>query len=90
VPLLGGGPLYSWELRLPSDPAIAGRTFYEQAVLVDPGANAWGLATTWSSKWTVGVHPGVRASFIDLLWPFTNNPTGRFNGRTGVTVQLNP
>ena len=90
VPLVGSGPLYSWELRLPSDPAIAGRTFYEQAVLVDPGANALGLATTWSSKWTVGAHPGVRASFIDLLGILSSNPTGRFHGRTGVTIQLNP
>jgi hypothetical protein len=92
VPLTNSGSsLYTWpDLLIPSDTALAGQTFYEQAFLVDPGANALGLATTWSSKWTIGVHPGVAAAFLENPVYSASNPTGRLRGRTGVSIQLNP
>lgn len=93
VPLINSSSnVYTWPvLRIPSDPALAGETFYEQAALLDPSANALGVGTTRSSKWTIGIDPGARASFIDAFLPFSaGNPNGRFHGRTGVSIRLDP
>ncbi len=39
---------------IPNDPSFVGKTIYEQALVVDPGANAANLVTTFVMGWTIG------------------------------------
>ena len=41
-------------IQFPADPSLAFGQFFDHALFVDPGANAAGIATTWSSRWTLG------------------------------------
>lgn len=54
--------IYQWpNLTVPNDPGIVGANFFDQALFVDPPANAAGLVVSWPSKWTVGSGQGAKA-----------------------------
>ena len=91
IPLTSTSRIYQWPVtRIPSTPALAGTSFYDHAVFVDPPANPAGLVTTSSGKWTLGTHPGVSAALLYTFAMNTGNPTGTLRGRTGVSILLRP
>ena len=78
----------SWpSIPVPNNPVLAGASFYDHAALLDPKANALGIVTTWSSKWTIGggfTPPGsIVYKYRDTTPP---SPTG--NLRTGNAVAV--
>ena len=81
----------SWTtVPVPNNPALAGQAFYDHAMFIDPPANAWGVATTWSSKWIVGTNKGAPGSTLSATGTAAGNATGSLAKESVATFQLNP
>ncbi len=65
--LLFSGGRAPWTIDLPWDVSFLGYTFYQQGVVVDPGANALGLTTSNALQCVIGDYP-------ELVFT-TGNPT---------------
>jgi hypothetical protein len=76
------------DLQMPNDPGLAGQSFFDQAAFVDPTANALGLVTVWSSKWTFGTTPAPAATKVYALLNSNNSPTGTVQ-RQAVIARFN-
>jgi hypothetical protein len=63
-------------LTIPNDPALANVSIYDHAAFVDPAANALGIVTAWSSKWTIGDGTLPEGAKIYRLTDTGGNPTG--------------
>ena len=61
-------------VQLPDDPSLGGGVFFEQAVFSDPAANALGLVTTASNRWTFG--DGKAAATLVSSYGGSSNPPG--------------
>jgi len=47
--------MWRWPtINIPNNPALGGFSIFEQAIYVDPGANAAGLVTTFVMEWPIG------------------------------------
>jgi hypothetical protein len=55
LPMTPGGGPPSAAIQIPLDPALAGGAFYQQALVVDPGANTAGLTATQGLEHRFGV-----------------------------------
>jgi hypothetical protein len=77
-------------VNIPSDPWLGGKTFFDQGLFLDPFANAWGVVTSWSSKWTIGSGNGVSAAMVSAVGANASNPMGILRERVGVSLKLNP
>ncbi len=80
----------SWpSIPIPNNPVLAGASFYDHAALLDPKANALGIVTTWSSKWTIGggaTPPGcIVYKYRDSTPP---SPTGYLRPGNAVAVKF--
>jgi hypothetical protein len=54
LPLTESSGLYNWPgVPVPNDASLADASFFDQGLFVDPQANALGIVTSWSSKWTI-------------------------------------
>ena len=51
-------------INIPNDPSLINGEFYDQSIWIDPPANAWGVVTSWTSKWRIGTGKGVPAAFL--------------------------
>jgi hypothetical protein len=81
----------SWpQQTIPNDPSLAGAAFYDHAAFVDPLANAMGLVTTWSSKWSIGTQIGAPGTLVSAVGAAATNPSGQLTRALLPTLQLNP
>ncbi|MHC5066857.1 MAG: CARDB domain-containing protein, partial [Planctomycetota bacterium] len=55
--LLFSGGRATWSIDLPWDVSFLGYTFYQQGLVLDPGANALGLTTTNALQCVIGDYP---------------------------------
>jgi hypothetical protein len=91
VGLMASGTSARWPtLNIPNDASLGGASFFEHAAFVDPAANALGLVTTWSSKWTIGSGVGAPGAMVAATGSSNANPTGSLLNGTLPTLQLNP
>jgi hypothetical protein len=74
---------------IPNDPSLNQAVFYDHAIFVDPPANAWGAATTWSSKWTIGSGTGPAGSLVNNTGANATGATGFVTQPSAVSIQLN-
>lgn len=83
--------LAQWpNIPIPNSPGLGGAVFYDHALFLDPPANAWGVVTTWSSKWIVGNNKGVPAAEVYVVGSAAATATtGTRLLETGTTLQLN-
>lgn len=63
-------------VRVPNDPFLIGATFFDQGAIVDPAANALGLVTLWSSRWTVGTSRLPGGALVSKMLDSAASPTG--------------
>jgi hypothetical protein len=75
-------------ITIPADPTLRGSAFYDHAVFVDPLANAAGLVTTWSSKWSIGTQIGAPAAYLSATGNSNMNPTGTLVPGGCISLQL--
>ena len=62
---------------VPNVPALGGQTYYEQALFLDPTANAWCVVSSVSSSWTIGTYERVPAAIVWGTGPSSMaSPTG--------------
>lgn len=55
VPIVvGASGSHTLNLRVPADPVLAGATFHEQALILDPLANPFGAVATWAGWFKIG------------------------------------
>ena len=80
----------SWAaIPIPNNPSLGGGVFYDHAAFLDPLANAWGVVTTWSSKWTVGTGIGAPAATVYATGnTATTATTGSLQKGTVASLQL--
>ncbi len=76
-------------VAIPNHRSFIGFTFHDHAAIVDVAANAFGLVTTWSSKWTVGSNRGQPGAMVYAVGNSAANPTGTRAVETTVSLQLN-
>lgn len=57
VLVMGSGGTASWSVAIPDDPSLLGRSFYNQALPLDPGANTLGMTASNAVVSTYGVKP---------------------------------
>jgi hypothetical protein len=89
VPLIGITAGYRWPtFPIPNDPSLASAMLLEQGVLLDPGANALGVVTTWSSKWILGDNRVATGALVYATGLFASSPTGTLTPNTGVALRL--
>ncbi|MCC6671183.1 MAG: hypothetical protein IT458_08980 [Planctomycetes bacterium] len=91
VPISSSTAIYQWPtLNIPNTPALGGAIFYDHAMFIDPPANAWGVVTTWSSKWTIGTNRGAPGAMVYATGASALNPSGTLSLETVPSFQLNP
>jgi len=73
---------------IPNDPALIGAYWFEQCAIVDQAANALGLVTTWSSKWTIGNTPLPGGSIVYKALDTAGAKEGGFT-QTAVVARFN-
>ena len=73
-------------LTLPA--ALAGKTFYDHALVVDKTANNWGLVPTWSSAWKVGTGKGPSGNTVYRTQDSAKNATGFLRRGYGTLIQV--
>ena len=76
-------------LNIPYDTALIGASYYDHAAFIDPGANAWGVVTTWSSKWTISPGGGAPGTTLAATGNSASSPTGTLTAGVLATMQLN-
>lgn len=76
-------------VTIPNGPRLIGRSFYDHAAFVDPAANAFGIVTTWSSKWTIGSNRGQPGAFVYAVGNAAGNATGSRTNEAVVSLLLN-
>jgi hypothetical protein len=54
IPLTNVGGTATWALQVPDDPTIVSADFYNQAYVLDPGANRFGLTVSNAGEGIVG------------------------------------
>ncbi|MEZ5964831.1 MAG: hypothetical protein R3F56_13380 [Planctomycetota bacterium] len=75
-------------VTIPNQRWFIGRDFYDHAALVDPAANAFGIVTTWSSKWTIGSNRGQPGAFVSAVGNSAGNATGSRVNEATVSLLL--
>jgi hypothetical protein len=75
---------------VPDLSSLRGATFYDQAAFVDPAANALGLVTTWSGRWTIGTGIGAPGSFLSATDIAAHGASGRLRVGTLPSLKLSP
>jgi len=81
----------SWPQNVVNIPNLAffgGQSFYDHAALVDTAANAFGIVTTWSSRWVIGTNRGQPGAFVSATGNSAGNPTGTRTNEATISVQL--
>jgi hypothetical protein len=78
LPLLASATgIASWPtLNIPNDQALANVSIYDHAAFIDLAANALGLVTVWSSKWTIGDGTLPEGAKVYRLADTGGSPTG--------------
>ena len=74
-------------LSIPNVPGVAGGVFYDHSVFLDPGANAAGLVTNWSSQWTLAPVPSPCTTLF-ANDRYAGNARGNVLRATGTTMRL--
>ncbi len=64
------------DIMIPNDPGIVGGQFFDQALIVDPAANAFGAVASWSSRWVVGDATPPEGARVTRTANTGNSPTG--------------
>jgi hypothetical protein len=65
-----------------------GTVFYEQALFLDPPANALGLVSGISAKWIIGSGAGPRARRVAETHTNTMNPNGQNTASFGTSLRF--
>jgi hypothetical protein len=69
---------WAWwpSIPIPNDPALVGAVFYDQALFLDPGANAAGIVVSMSTRWVIGSGALPEAAQVVRLVDTLPYPTG--------------
>lgn len=76
------------DIPVPNDPGVVGAQFFDQGLVFDPPANAFGLVPTWSSRWTVGDATHPEGARVYQYQNTNNSPTGTLD-RTALIAKFN-
>jgi hypothetical protein len=76
-------------IQIPNDPSLGRAVFFDHSAWLDAQANAFGVVTGWSSKWTIGDGVGAPAALLTATGNSAMNPTGTLQMGAGVTMQFN-
>jgi len=76
-------------INIPNLPALANANFFDDALFLDAQANALGVVSAWSSKWTIGDGAGVGGSYVYKYTDTTPpSPTGSLRSKYTIPLQL--
>lgn len=75
-------------VNIPNLAFFGGQSFFDHAALFDASANAFGIVTTWSSRWIIGTNTGQPGAFVYATGNNAANPTGTRVNEATVSVQL--
>ena len=90
IPMVATGTSSRWpNIQIPNSPAVAGVSFFDHSLWLDPPANAWGLVVGWSSRWAIGTQIGAPGAFLVATGNSAGNPTGTLTPGGMPTFQLN-